>query len=308
MIPTQVTFVDIAGLIKGASQGEGLGNQFLGHIRSVDAIAHVVRCFEDENVVHVDGVVSPVRDIDTIDTELIVSDYESIGKAIQKLEKIAKSGDKEAKSRLDLMSKLSDHLAHGRPARTAKLEGDPDRISSVLSGLITAKPVLYVANVSEADVGHTPNPSGSHLIDKVASIAASQGAPLVIISGKVESEVAELPLEERAEYLEALGLNGSGLDRLAIAGYKILGLITFFTAGPKEARAWTAPKGWKAPQCAGRIHSDFERGFIRAEVISFSDYIACGSEIKAKDAGKMRVEGKDYTMEDGDIVHFRFNV
>jgi GTP-binding protein YchF len=308
VIPTQVTFVDIAGLIKGASQGEGLGNQFLGHIRSVDAIAHVVRCFHDENVVHVDGEVSPARDIDTIETELIIADHDSVGKAISKLEKVAKSGDKEARARLDLLQVLSDHLSCGKPARTAQLEGEPERIASVLGGLITAKPVLYVANCDETDVGHQPTPGGSHLIDQVATIAKSQGAPLVAISGKVESEVAELPLEERAEYLEALGLSGSGLDRLAIAGYQLLGLITFFTAGPKEARAWTAPQGWRAPQCAGRIHSDFERGFIRAEVIGYADYTQCGSELRAKEAGKMRVEGKEYVMQDGDIVHFRFNV
>lgn len=307
-IPTQVTFVDIAGLIKGASQGEGLGNQFLGHIRSVDAIAHVVRCFHDENVVHVDGAVSPARDIDTIETELIMADHDSVGKAIAKLEKIAKSGDKEARARLDLLHVLNDHLSRGKPARTVDLSGEPERISAVLSGLITAKPVLYVANCDEADVGHTPTLGGTHLLDQVATIADKQRAPLVIISGKVESEVAELPLEERAEYLAALGLEGSGLDRLAIAGYQLLGLNTFFTAGPKEARAWTAPKGWKAPQCAGRIHSDFERGFIRAEVISFADYVQCGSEVRVKEAGKMRVEGKEYVMQDGDVVHFRFNV
>lgn len=308
VIPTQVTFVDIAGLIKGASQGEGLGNQFLGHIRSVDAIAHVVRCFHDENVVHVDGAVSPARDIDTIDTELIVADYDSIGKAIAKLEKVAKSGDKEARARLEIMQTLGEHLAHGKPARTAQLEGEPERIAAILSTLITAKPVLYVANCDESDVGHTPTVGGAHLIDQVATIAAAQNAPLVAISGKVESEVAELPLEERAEYLEALGLSGSGLDRLAIAGYQLLGLITFFTVGPKEARAWTAPRGWKAPQCAGCIHSDFERGFIRAEVIGYADFVQCGSEVRAKEAGKMRVEGKEYVMQDGDIVHFRFNV
>lgn len=308
VIPTQVTFVDIAGLIKGASQGEGLGNQFLGHIRSVDAIAHVVRCFHDENVVHVDGAVSPARDIDTIETELVVADHDSVTKAISKLEKVAKSGDKEARARLDLLQIMSDHLSHGKPARTAQLEGEADRIAAVLSGLITAKPVLYVANCDESDVGHVPTPGGDHLIDQVATIAAAQGAPLVVISGKVESEVAELPLEERADYLEALGLSGSGLDRLAVAGYNLLGLITFFTAGPKEARAWTAPKGWKAPQCAGRIHTDFERGFIRAEVIGYTDYTQCGSELRAKEAGKMRVEGKEYVMQDGDIVHFRFNV
>ena len=308
VIPTQVTFVDIAGLIKGASQGEGLGNQFLGHIRSVDAIAHVVRCFQDENVVHVDGEVSPARDIDTIETELIIADHDSVGKAISKLEKVAKSGDKEARARLDLLQILSDHLSCGKPARTAQLEGEPERIGSVLGGLITAKPVLYVANCDESEVDHQPTPGGSHLIDQVATIAKAQGAPIVVISGKVESEVAELPLEERAEYLEALGLSGSGLDRLAIAGYQLLGLITFFTAGPKEARAWTAPQGWRAPQCAGRIHSDFERGFIRAEVIGYADYTQCGSELRAKEAGKMRVEGKEYVMQDGDIVHFRFNV
>lgn len=308
IIPTQITFVDIAGLIRGASKGEGLGNQFLGHIRSVDAVAHVVRCFDDPNIVHVEGSVGPIRDIETIDTELILSDLDSIQKLIQKLEKGAKSGDKEAKARLEFASNLEKHLAQGNPGRTFTMDASPEVESEIRSQLLSGKPTLFVGNVEESEAATEPDPSGSRHIDKLAAYCQKVGAALVVISGQVEAEIAELPREERKDYLDSVGLKYSGLDRLAVAGYKLLKLITFFTVGPKETHAWTAPEGTLAPQCAGKIHSDFERGFIRAEVIGYDDYIAAGSEVKAKELGKLRIEGKEYVMRDGDIVHFRFNV
>ena len=313
IIPAQITFVDIAGLIRGASKGEGLGNQFLGHIRSVDAIAHVVRCFDDENIVHVDGSVNPKRDVDTIDTELILSDYDAIQKLHQKVEKLAKTGDKSAKVKLAIIEPLESWLAQGKPARTFISSGsftgsEEDELKEVTSNLLTSKPVLFVANVPEGELLHVPDPKGSLPVDQLAAYAAETNSPLVTISGKVESEIAELNPEERREFLGSLGVEHSGLDRLTVAGYRLLNLITFFTVGPKECHAWTAPSGSTAPQCAGKIHSDFERGFIRAEVIGYVDYVASGSEVKAKEAGKMRTEGKEYLMRDGDIVHFRFNV
>jgi GTP-binding protein YchF len=301
IIPTQVTFVDIAGLIKGASKGEGLGNQFLGHIRSVDAIAHVVRCFDDSDVVHVEGSVDPVRDIEIIDTELLLSDLESVTKAKQKFEKIAKSGDKDAKRIVELALELEKVLGEGKPARLVDVK------KTSFESLLTSKPVLFVANVDEASAAFVPG-DGDTPLDKLGRYAKSVGANVVVISGKVESEISELPREERKDYLKAVGLEQSGLDRLTLAGYQLLDLITFFTVGPKETHAWTAKKGSTAPQCAGKIHSDFERGFIRAEVISYDDYIYYGGELKAKEAGRLRVEGKDYIVADGDIVHFRFNV
>ncbi len=312
LIPTQMTFVDIAGLIRGASKGEGLGNQFLGHIRSVDAIAHVVRCFDDENIVHVDGSVNPRRDVETIDTELILSDLDALQKSKFKIEKAAKTGDKSAKSKLSIIESLEGWLGQGKPARTFNASsltaGNEEEYREVLSPLLTSKPVLFVANVPEAELLHEPTPGGSLPVDDLAAYAAEMGSPLVTISGKVESEIAELNLEERKEFLASLGMETSGLDRLTVAGYRLLNLITFFTVGPKEAHAWTAQAGSTAPQCAGKIHSDFERGFIRAEVISYTDYVEAGSEVKAKEMGKMRTEGKEYVMQDGDIVHFRFNV
>jgi GTP-binding protein YchF len=312
LIPTQMTFVDIAGLIRGASKGEGLGNQFLGHIRSVDAIAHVVRCFDDENIVHVDGSVNPRRDVETIDTELILSDLDALQKSKFKLEKAARAGDKSAKAKIAIMDSLESWLGQGKPARSFDTSSitaaNEEEYREVLSPLLTSKPVLFVANVPESELLHEPTPGGPLPVDDLASYAAEMGSPLVTISGKVESEIAELNPEERKEFLASLGMESSGLDRLTVAGYRLLNLITFFTVGPKEAHAWTAQAGSTAPQCAGKIHSDFERGFIRAEVISYSDYVEAGTEVKAKEMGKMRTEGKEYIMQDGDIVHFRFNV
>ncbi len=305
IIPTQITFVDIAGLIKGASKGEGLGNQFLGHIRSVDAIAHVVRCFDDKDIVHVEGSVNPLRDIETIDTELILADLETIQKSSSRIENKAKTGDKEAREMFALLQAIEAHLSSGKPARTFASESP--LFPEVSGNLLTAKPLMFVANVAESDA-KTPCPQTEQWINQVQQYAASHNTEVVVISGQIEAEIAEMPLEERSEYLSALGLESSGLDKLAVAGYRLLGLLTFFTAGPKETRAWTAINGTKAPQCAGKIHTDFERGFIRAEVISYDDYIVAGNEVKVKEMGKLRVEGKDYVMQDGDIVHFRFNV
>ena len=309
LIPTQITFVDIAGLIKGASKGEGLGNQFLGHIRSVDAVAHVVRCFSDDNVVHVDGGVDPLRDIETIETELLLSDLDSVQKSVSRFEKNAKSGDKEAKQLHQRAIELEKHMSSGQPARTFPFDRKLELgLGELISQLLTGKPTLFVANVDEGEAASIANPQGNKSYDKVAKLAAERNTEIVLISGKVESEIAELPLEERAGYLESLGLPSSGLDRLCMAGYKLLGLRTFFTIGPKEAHAWTVRAGSLAPQAAGVIHTDFERGFIRAEVIGYNDYSTLGGEQQAKEAGKLRVEGKEYEVQDGDIVHFRFNV
>ncbi len=308
IIPTQVTFVDIAGLIKGASKGEGLGNQFLGHIRSVDAVAHVVRCFEDGNIIHVEGSVDPVRDIETIETELILSDLDSMKKGFQKIEKGVKANDKDAKAKYEMANALEAHLSAGKPARLFKFEGSPDHLQDLISTMLTSKPTMFVANVAESDAATIPDLNGTRTVDLVAKYAQSHNAEVVVISGQVEAEIAELPMEERATYLEGLGLHCSGLDRLAVAGYKLLSMITFFTVGPKETRAWTATYGTKAPQGAGKIHTDFEKGFIRAEIIGYEDYVAAGTEVKAREAGKLRIEGKEYVVRDGDVVHFRFNV
>ena len=307
IVPTQLTFVDIAGLIRGASKGEGLGNQFLGHIRSVDAIAHVVRCFEDDNIIHVEGSVDPLRDIETIDTELSLADLDAVQKQLIKIRGAARSGDKDMKAAADFLEALEKHLGTGKAARIYPgIAEAPEALANIISNLLTAKPTLFVANVSEEHANYTPgmNPH----VEKLFAYAKSQGSDVVVISGKVESEIAELPVEERKEYLSAVGLDLSGLDRLILAGFKLLGLLTFFTIGPKEAHAWTAKVGMKGPQCAGVIHTDFERGYIRAEVISYDDFIQLGGELKAKEAGRLRVEGKEYEMQDGDIVHFRFNV
>jgi len=302
IVPTSMEFVDIAGLVRGASQGEGLGNQFLGHIRQVDAIAHIVRCFEDDNVVHVDGAVDPLRDIEVIQTELNLADLESIDKRIFRGKKQAKSGDKKLQLEVQVLEKLSVALNDGLAARTVIL--DPEELSAIAEiHLITMKPVLYVANVAEDDL------EGTHpFIQKVRDHALAEGAEIVTICGKIESEIAELESAEKREFLQELGLEEAGLDRTIHAGYRLLGLITFFTAGPKEARAWTVSDGALAPQAAGVIHTDFEKGFIRAEVTAYDDYINSGGEAGAKEKGLLRLEGKDYRVIDGDVMHFRFNV
>lgn len=302
VLPTTMEFVDIAGLVKGASKGEGLGNQFLGHIRQVDAIANIVRCFEDENVVHVDGSVDPVRDVEVIQTELNLADLETVEKRIARTEKQAKSGDKQMKAELDVLLKVRACLNEGCPARTADLAAEERSIMRGLH-LITAKPVLYVANVSEDDL------EGRHpYVAQLREVAERDAAELVTICGKIEAEIAELPAEEKGEFLLELGLPEAGLDRMIHAGYHLLGLITYFTAGVKEVRAWTIPAGSKAPAAAGVIHTDFEKGFIRAEVIGYDDFITAGGEAGAKEKGLMRLEGKEYVVHDGDVMHFRFNV
>ena len=302
VIAATVEIVDIAGLVRGASKGEGLGNQFLGHIRSVDAVLHVVRCFADADVVHVDGSVDPDRDIDTIDTELILADLESCERRFQRFTKVARSGDKDAKHHLAVTEKLIEILEAGKPARSG--DWTDEEVDSVKDAqLITAKPVLYVCNVDEDGI------DGSN--DYVAAVRAraeAENAGVVIICGQVEAEISELDAEDKAAFLEDLGLEEPGLNRLARETYGLLGLKTYFTAGPKEIRAWTFKNGWLAPQCAGVIHSDFERGFIRAEVYAIPDLLEHGSEAALKGVGKLRVEGKAYEVKDGDVMHFRFNV
>jgi len=300
VLPTRLTFVDIAGLVRGASKGEGLGNQFLAHIREVDAIAYVLRCFEDPDVVHVDGKIDPVADADTIETELMLADLESLERRVETLEKKARGQDKEAKEALALIERILPLLRDGKPARFAAISDEERSLFKTL-GLLTAKPVLYVCNVDEASAA-----TGNDMSAAVESRAADEGAGCVTISAKIESELAELDAEERKTYLAELGLPEPGLNRLIREGYKLLDLITYFTAGPKEARAWTVSKGTRAPQAAGVIHTDFEAGFIRAETIAYDDYVALGGETGARDAGKMRLEGKDYVVQDGDVLHFRF--
>ncbi len=302
ILPTSMEFVDIAGLVRGASKGEGLGNQFLGHIRQVDAIAHIVRCFDDDNVIHVDGSVDPLRDIEVIQTELNLADLESIDKRIVRGKKQAKSGDKKLQAEITVLEKLAAALNEGAPARSVALDADERKLVAELH-LITMKPVLYVANVAEDDL------EGTHpFVATVKAHADSEGAEMVTICGKIESEIAELDADEKADFLSELGLQESGLDRMIHAGYKLLGLITYFTAGVKEVRAWTIPDGALAPQAAGVIHTDFEKGFIRAEVTAFKDYLQAGGESGAKEKGLLRLEGKEYRVIDGDIMHFRFNV
>jgi GTP-binding protein YchF len=301
IVPTRITFVDIAGLVRGASKGEGLGNQFLANIREVDAVAHVLRCFEDDDITHVESRIDPVADAETVETELMLADLDSLEKRVIPIEKRAKGGEKEAKEQLALMLKALTLLREGRPARAAELtpeEREPFR----QLGLLTQKPVLYVCNVDEASAG-----SGNRFSAAVEEKAKREGAGCVAISARIEEEVAQLPDSERAEFLEHLGLAEPGLNRLIRAGYSLLGLITFFTAGPKEARAWTVTRGARAPQAAGAIHTDFEKGFIRAETIAYDEYVALAGEAGARDAGKMRLEGKDYIVQDGDVMHFRFN-
>jgi len=301
IIPATLELVDIAGLVRGASKGEGLGNQFLSHIREVDAIIHVVRCFEDSNITHVDGELSPKRDIDTIETELMLADLDSLEKRLEKLKKNARA-DKSLQPNVVLCEKLIECLSDGKPARTV-VETDEEKEILKSFFLISAKPVLYAVNVSEDDLG-----AGNQWTKQVEEVAAKEGAKVVTICASVESEIAQLPEEERPEFLESLGLDMSGLDRLIQAGYDLLGLHTYFTAGEKEVHAWTVRKGAKAPEAAGVIHTDFEKGFIRAEVIKYDDMATLGSEQKVKEAGKLMVEGKEYVVCDGDIMHFRFNV
>src|ERR1700687_105231 len=300
VIPTRLTFVDIAGLVRGASKGEGLGNQFLAHIREVDAIAHVLRCFEDSNVTHVEAGIDPVRDADTVETELMLADLESLEKRTSALEKNARGGDKEAVMTLDLVRRAIELLSAGTPARALAREPEEEQAFHVLN-LITAMPVLYVCNVDEAFAA-----TGNAFSRRVEGKAAAEGAGCVVTPAKIEAEIAVLPEAERAEYLAAVGLKKPGLDRLIRAGYALLGLIPFFTAGPKEARAWTITRGTRAPQAAGVIHTDFEKGFIRAETIAYDDYVAGNGEAGAREAGKLRLEGKDYVVLDGDVMHFRF--
>jgi GTP-binding protein YchF len=301
IIPTRITFVDIAGLVRGASKGEGLGNQFLANIREVDAIAHVLRCFEDGDVTHVEGRIDPVGDAETVETELMLADLESLERRATPLEKKAKSGEKEARELLALMMKALVLLRDGKPARLAELTPEEHGPYAQL-GLMTAKPVLYVCNVDEGSAA-----GGNRFSNAVEEMAKRQGAKAVVISARIEEEVAQLPSSERDEFLQSLGLEEPGLNRLIRAGYDLLGLITFFTAGPKEARAWTVTKGSRAPQGAGVIHTDFEKGFIRAETIAYDDYVANNGEAGARDAGRFRLEGKDYVIADGDVMHFRFN-
>ena len=300
IVPTRLTFVDIAGLVRGASQGEGLGNQFLAHIREVDAIAYVLRCFEDNDVVHVEGRVDPIADAETIETELMLADLDSLERRVPILEKKIRGQDKEAKKTLALLERALVLFREGKPARLAAIEED-ERAEFRTLGLLTAKPVLYVCNVDEASAA-----TGNVHSARVEALAKAEGAGCVIISAKIEAELAELPPDERQAYLADLGLQEPGLNRLINEGYRLLGLITYFTAGPKEARAWTVPEGTRAPQAAGVIHTDFEKGFIRAETIAYDDYVALSGETGARDAGKLRLEGKDYVVKDGDVLHFRF--
>jgi hypothetical protein len=300
ILPTRLTFVDIAGLVRGASKGEGLGNQFLANIREVDAIAHVVRCFEDDDVTHVENRIDPIADIETVETELMLADLDSLERRVDALEKKAKGNDKEAKEALDLVNRALALLREGKPARMVERKPEEERLFHSL-GLLTSMPVLYVCNVDEAAAA-----TGNEFSRRVEERAKAEGAGSVVISAKIEAEIAVLSREERAEYLAAVGLQEPGLDRLIRAGYALLDLVTYFTVGPKETRAWTITRGTRAPQAAGVIHTDFEHGFIRAETISYADYMTLGGEAGARDAGKMRLEGKDYVVADGDVMHFRF--
>jgi hypothetical protein len=301
IIPTRMTFVDIAGLVRGASKGEGLGNQFLANIREVDAIAQVLRCFEDDDVAHVEGRIDPLADAETIETELMLADLESIERRLPNLARKVRGGDKEAIEQERLLKAAQAVLEAGRPARTVAVVEEDRRAWSMLQ-LLTAKPVLYVCNVEEASAA-----SGNALSAKVAEMAQAEGAGSVVISAKIEEEISQLAPDEQEMFLEEMGLHEAGLDRLIRAGYELLGLETFFTVGPKEARAWTIRKGTHAPQAAGVIHGDFERGFIRAETIAYDDYVAGQGEAGAKEAGKLRIEGKSYEVQDGDVMHFLFN-
>ncbi len=302
VVPTRIGFVDIAGLVRGASKGEGLGNQFLGHIREVDAIIHLVRCFEGGDVAHVEGRVDPVADAETVNTELMIADLASLERRVAPLKKRAQGGDKEAKAEVALMEAAIDLLSIGKPARLATVPKGEEAAFQALN-LLTAKPVLYVANVDEASAA-----TGNALSERVAEMAEAENAGFVVISAAIEAEIAQLSADEQREFLATIGLEEPGLDRLIRAGYALLGLITFFTAGPKEVRAWTIVEGTRAPGAAGTIHSDFEKGFIRAQTIAYADFVHLGGEQAARDAGKARDEGKDYVVRDGDVMLFKFNV
>ena len=303
-VPTTFEFTDIAGIVKGASKGEGLGNKFLSHIREVDAICQVVRCFADDNITHVSGKVDPIDDIETINLELILADLESVEKRIGRVEKLAKQKDKDAVVEFEVLQKLRAAFEADKPARTVEFTDDELKVAKGLH-LLTIKPVLYVANVGEDDVA---NPSENEYVQKVKEFAAQDGAEVIVVCAKIEEEIAELEGEEKEMFLSELGIAESGLDQLIRAAYSLLGLATYFTAGVQEVRAWTFRNGMKAPQCAGVIHSDFEKGFIRAETVSYEDLLAAGNMVAAKEAGKVRLEGKEYVVRDGDVMHFRFNV
>ncbi len=313
IVPATIDFVDIAGLVKGASKGEGLGNQFLANIREVDAIVHVVRCFEDENVVHVDGSIDPIRDIENVNLELIFSDLEILERRISKVGKLMKS-DKSAAKEMDLLKKIKEHLEAGEPAKTFPMPEDEEEAAWFAGyNLLTAKPVIYAANVSEdglAEIAEDPDGDSQSAVwvREVEDYAAKEGSEVYVVCAQLEEELADLDDDEKQEYLAELGISESGMDKLIKASYRILGLISFLTAGEPEVRAWTIKEGTKAPQAAGKIHTDFERGFIRAEVISYDDLVACGSHAAAKEKGLIRLEGKDYVVQDGDVILFRFNV
>ncbi len=302
LIPARMNFVDIAGLVKGASKGEGLGNQFLANIREVDAVLYVLRCFDDDDITHVNGTINPLDDLDTVETELMLADLESLEKRIASAEKKARSGDKDAKTAIALMELALAELREGRPARAAKVPEDDRKAWRGLQ-LLTSKPIMFVCNVDEESAG-----TGNAYSAMVEEFAKTEGAPVVIISAQIEAELALLDSDERTEYLADIGLEEPGLDRLIHAGFRLLDLQTYFTVGPKEARAWTIKIGTSAPKAAGVIHGDFEKGFIRAETIAYDDFVACNGEQGAKEAGKMRAEGKEYIVADGDVLHFRFNV
>ncbi|MEC1258871.1 redox-regulated ATPase YchF [Bacillus swezeyi] len=303
-VPTAFEFTDIAGIVKGASKGEGLGNKFLSHIRQVDAICHVVRCFADDNITHVSGKVDPISDIETINLELILADLETVEKRIGRVGKMAKQKDKEAVFEFEILTKLKEAFEQEKPARSVEFTEEQQKVLKQLH-LLTTKPVLYVANVSEDEVA---DPSGNEYVQRVREFAAAENAEVIVVCAKIESEIAELEGEEKAMFLEELGIEESGLDQLIKASYSLLGLATYFTAGEQEVRAWTFKKGMKAPECAGIIHTDFERGFIRAETVAYADLVEAGSMSAAKEAGKVRLEGKEYIVKDGDVIHFRFNV